>query len=76
MKRKGCIYQETHYKCRHNVGFGCPVHIIGGARDRGWKLSKRWVGEYSYHGHRYRCRSHDLGRVEAWLRDMQEKFDD
>jgi hypothetical protein len=48
------------------------VRGVGLVRVSGY----RWVGEMSVNGKRYRCRSHDRSRVEAWLHDMREKYGD
>lgn len=75
MYRKGCIYSEYHNKGKHyKAGTGGAVLRKGVGLVRGTCM--RWVAEFSYHGHRYRCRSYNYSRVETWLRDMQEKYND
>lgn len=75
MKRKGCIYSEFHNRGRNrNPSVGGSVLRKGVGLIRGGSM--RWVAEISYHGKRYRCRSYYYDRVEAWLKDMREKFND
>ena len=75
MKRKGCIYEEYHNKGKHYTsGIGGTVLRKGVGTIRG--RTKRFVGEFSYHGHRFRCRFYHFERVRAWLTDMIEKYQD
>lgn len=77
MVRQGTIYKEIHNHGRSTAGNQDGnrssmrrVRGVGVQRCYGY----RWVGEIYVHGKRYRCRSYDIGRVEAWLYDMREKF--
>lgn len=77
MERKGCIYTEYHNKGKRNrsgTATGGAVLRRGVGLVRGQCM--RYVGEISFHGKRYRCRSYHLSRVEGWLRDMREKLSD
>lgn len=75
MKRKGCIYEEYHNKGKHyKAGSGGTVLRKGVGSVRG--RTKRYVGEFSYHGQRFRCRSYHYQRVRAWLDDMIMKYQD
>ena len=76
-ERKGCIYTEL----QRNAGKGrdagqlhSPRYIRGvGMRDAG---RIRFVGEYSYHGKRYRFRSTNPRNVSEWLNKMRVRFSD
>ena len=77
--RSGCIYKELHNHGRRSSGRSdgnaCSYHRVKGVgmvRVSGY----RWVGEMTVNRKRYRCRSTDRSRVEAWLSDMREKFGD
>lgn len=77
--RSGCIYKELHNHGRRSSGSSdgnaCSYHRVKGVgmvRVSGY----RWVGEMTVNRKRYRCRSADRSRVEAWLSDMREKFGD
>lgn len=63
-RRKGYIYSEFTNKGRSSVRYakGCaPVACY------------RWVAEIQIMGKRYRCRSKDRSKCEAWLNDMVAK---
>lgn len=77
--RTGFIYKELHNHGRRSSGSSdgnaCSLHRVKGVgmvRMSGY----RWVGEMTVNRKRYRCRSYDLSRVEAWLADMREKYGD
>lgn len=77
MVRQGTIYKEAHNHGRRSGG-SQDGNRSSLRRVRGAGAQKvygyRWVGEIYVHGKRYRCRSYDYSRVEAWLYDMREKF--
>ncbi len=75
--RTGCIYKEPHNHGRRSSGSSdgnaCSYHRVKGVgmvRISGY----RWIGEMTVNRKRYRCRSHDRSRVEAWIADMREKY--
>ena len=74
--RTGCIYSEEQRdlgKGRMQIGRGSSYHFVKGV-GKVTSLRRRWVGEITYYGKRYRFRSTNLQNVQAWLRDMTQKF--
>ena len=77
--RSGCIYKELHNHGRRSNGSSdgnnCSLRRVKGVgmvKVSGY----RWVGEMTVNRKRYRCRSYDRSKVEAWLNDMREKYGD
>lgn len=77
--RSGCIYKELHNHGRRSNGSSdgnaCSLRRVNGVgmvKVSGY----RWVGEMMVNRKRYRCRSADKSKVEAWLNDMREKYGD
>ena len=75
--RKGCIYSEIKRNTKGRVQRGCGSagHLV---RDVGFVPSetRRWVGEITIQNKRYRFRSTNLYAVQAWLKEMVQKYGD
>ena len=74
IRHTGCIYKELHNHGHNRGGTPTSLQFVRGvgAVHRGY----RWVAEMMVWWKRYRCRSYDRSKVEAWLRDMQLKYGD
>ena len=70
---RGTIYPDfsSRGKGRGSGNFGCRA-----VKGVGIVNCRRWVAEVKYHGKRYRCRNTSRAVVEAWLKDMCNKFND